>query len=82
MNLQFLKHNPPKDKGPYKISLLQKIYREKKEYTKTKQKTATAIAGKRTNHRLSWRVQRTHHLPRHQQHRTTTKTQSESTNQV
>jgi hypothetical protein len=47
MNLQILKHNPPKDKSPYKISLLQKIYCEKKEYTKTKQKTTTAIARKR-----------------------------------
>jgi hypothetical protein len=61
MNLQFLKHNPPKDKSPYKISLLQKINCEKKEYTKTKQKIATAIAGKRT--KLSSESARTTHTP-------------------
>jgi len=72
MNLQILKHNPPKDKSPYKISLLQNIYCEKKEYTKTKQKTAIAIAGKRINHRLSRRVQRNTISQDTQQHPTTT----------
>jgi hypothetical protein len=46
MNLQFLKHNPPKYKSPYKISLLQKINREKKEYTKTKNSREVGMTSK------------------------------------